>query len=239
MADCNLSVFPIFEGEPVCTGATEQEKMDRYCAWNTFFRDTFTPAVGTLATELGTCINWIEEKSEQVAEDKQTVSSLKTDVEQLKADTEEIKDVASQIMGAEYAGEWNSTNDFTGKLVTFNGSSWIALTPTIGEEPTDPDWAQVGAKKQNIVYVDIDQTVSIGDLVLVDTTEESIYVYLPENPIEGDFVDFVDIRSSFDVNDLTIMRNGNFIMGLDENLMVEKKNISLRLKFLDDNWRIV
>jgi len=224
MAECSLSVFPIFIGEAVCTGATEQEKMDRYCAWNTYFKDVFTPAVGTFSTELGTCTAWITEQVTAVEEDRVFVADAKNSIEIL--------------MGTAYGGEWNNVDDFTNKTTIYNRAIWVGIAPIIGEEPAfNSKWLFVNYLIRK-VSINSDYTAFVGDFIQVDTTSNIVSVTLPNAPLEWQFVDFIDIKGTFDINKLIIVRNGHFIMGLDEDMEVKKQNISFRLEFLDNNWRI-
>jgi hypothetical protein len=74
----------------------------------------------------------------------------------------------------------------------------------------------------------------------VDTTGGIRSMTLPASPEAGDMVGFEDVESNFDNNYCTIIRNGNTIMGLSENLILDEKNQGVQLVFDGINdWRIV
>jgi len=222
MAECTIIAPAEYTGNTVCDGGTEQERLDNHCSWVSWVKDTFSVGLNTFASQLTTCVEWIATQRDNIQEDRDYVENAKTAIE--------------AIAGADYAGEWNNTDDFTGKWATYNGSAWVALNPTIGEEPSEPNWLPIGVEKQTIVYTNVDYTAKVGELVAVDTTNNVVIVTLPATPNDGDLVDFIDIKS--DTNKLTIARNGELIMGLDEDMEVEKKNISFTLQFFNNDWRV-
>jgi len=224
MTTCGLSAFPVYTGDPVCTGATEQEQMARYCAWNTYFKDVFTPAVGTLATELKTCTDWIVTKAQEIENNATKVLNASTTV--------------SSVMGSTYGGEWNANDDFVNKTVIYNGAIWVGLKSAVGETPTfNNKWIFVNHVTK-IVYTSVDYISTPGDIIQIDTTNNEVSVTLPANPFEGQFVEFIDIKSMFNTHKLIVLRNGHNIMGLGEDMEVNKQHVSFRLEFLDNNWRI-
>lgn len=73
-----------------------------------------------------------------------------------------------------------------------------------------------------------------------DTSAGAINLTLPASASMGDIVRIYDVRGSFDTNNLTIIRNGNPIMGLDENLVVSTEGAAFEIVFYDGSygWRI-
>lgn len=84
---------------------------------------------------------------------------------------------------------------------------------------------------------------SINDNMLDTTTIANkagpITVTLPASPSENEVISFLDLKGTFDTNNLTVTRNGNNIMGKGEDMVVSTKNISFKLRFTDNNWRLV
>jgi len=92
----------------------------------------------------------------------------------------------------------------------------------------------------NYILITENYTASSRDYVQVDTlTVGSLTITLPASPVQGDYIDILDIKSNFDVNKLIIDRNDNLLMGENNNIEVTTKNIEFRLIYLDNNWRIV
>jgi len=91
---CKLSSFPVYTGDPVCTGKTEQERLANYCNWNNYFSTKFSPAVKVLATELSTCVNWIDTQVNQISNDKTEIDGKVTLVDNLANQAEVYRDQA-------------------------------------------------------------------------------------------------------------------------------------------------
>ena len=68
----------------------------------------------------------------------------------------------------------------------------------------------------------------------VDTTSTTINMTLPETPTLDDKIFFMDLKSNFDTNALTILRNGKKINGIADDLLVNVKNYSGHLIFTGD-----
>jgi len=85
-------------------------------------------------------------------------------------------------------------------------------------------------------------TVSVnGNMQVVVTVENKvgpITITLPSTPLENSVIGFLDFKGMFDTNALTILRNGKLIMGLAEDMVVDTKNISFELIYINGDWRI-
>jgi len=83
-------------------------------------------------------------------------------------------------------------------------------------------------------------TAAINNAYLVDTTGGPIEALLPPSPVMGDIIVFTDVASNFDNDILTINRNGNPIMGLNENMTCGIKNVTFTLVYSNasEGWRI-
>lgn len=100
-------------------------------------------------------------------------------------------------------------------------------------------------------YVDLTQSkylIVVGastakdkDFLFCDTSGGAFTITLPASPSLGDIVTFNDVAAKFDSASLTINRNGQNIMGLAENMIVDEKYATLKLVFSNaaHGWRIV
>jgi len=104
-----------------------------------------------------------------------------------------------------------------------------ALVSTIGGEVPKP------------ISVAGDVTAKPGDFLLIDTTGGAVTVTLPAVAEYMDKINFVDITGNFDNNALTVARGNadDNIMGENEDLTVDTKNISFGLLYISGDWRIV
>jgi len=82
-------------------------------------------------------------------------------------------------------------------------------------------------------------TASAVDFLKIDTSLSVITVTLPVAPAENDTINFIDVKGTFDINALTIARNGKLIMGLAQDMIVSTKNISFELIYTNGDWRII
>ena len=90
-----------------------------------------------------------------------------------------------------------------------------------------------------IKNVNSDYTAKSGDFIFADTSSAAFTITLPANPNEGDAVSSSDAKSTFDSNNLTVARNGQTIMGLTEDMIVDNKNAGFCLTFVNNDWRLV
>jgi hypothetical protein len=61
---------------------------------------------------------------------------------------------------------------------------------------------------------------------------------LPATPNVGDAIFFADGGGNYEINNLTIDRNGNTIMGLSEDMIIDINNVSVGLVYSGTTWRI-
>ena len=76
---------------------------------------------------------------------------------------------------------------------------------------------------------------------LVDTSSAAVTVTLPASPSDYDVIGFLDLKGTFDVNNLIIAIPSGAsytIMGLAENMTVQTKNMSFELIYYNGDWRI-
>jgi len=114
-------------------------------------------------------------------------------------------------------------NTTTAQFEGFNGSQWAGLG---GGNP----WA---IKTANYNAVN-------GDRLMINTSSATVTITLPLNPTFGDTVRFVDAASTFDINVLTVNRNGQPIMGDAADLTVNTRNAAFGLIYYNATygWRL-
>jgi hypothetical protein len=83
-------------------------------------------------------------------------------------------------------------------------------------------------------------TVSANDRVFVDTSSALAQINLPSAPAVGDQIYFLDQLGTFNTNALIILRNGNKIMNLNEDMTVNTLNAGFTLVYSGNNygWKI-
>lgn len=85
-------------------------------------------------------------------------------------------------------------------------------------------------KTQNFVAI-------AGERYLIDTSLGEIQMTLPENPINGEWIKVCDAWD-FSINKITILKNGNTIMKVNEDMNVDTSTIPFDLVFYNGDWRI-
>ena len=85
-------------------------------------------------------------------------------------------------------------------------------------------------------------TLVAGDRIIVDTDGNPAYnLTLPAAPVSGDTVSFFDGGGNCGTVNVTILRNGNNVMGLAQDLAIDTDNASFDLVYYNASkgWRIV
>jgi len=94
--------------------------------------------------------------------------------------------------------------------------------------------------KKTYVQIVTNYLAKANDFIYVDTLSlTALTVTLPATPSANDTVEFVDERGSFDTAALTLARNGETIMGLAEDMVVDVKNISFGVIYNGTDWRLI
>ena len=110
----------------------------------------------------------------------------------------------------------------SGKYLTTNGTS--ASCGTVTTQPT------------------VSVTSSTSFTASVNThyvlTGTATTVTLPPSPAAGDMV-WITVANSLTTN--VVARNGNQIMGLDQDMTIDKSNVTVQLRWTDStyDWRLV
>jgi hypothetical protein len=119
---------------------------------------------------------------------------------------------------------------YNATLVTwegYNGSQWTGLG---GGNPWQT-FTSDGSTGLNI---------AANDRYFVNTSGGAATITLPASPLVGDQISLLDLASTFDTNNCTLARNGNKIMGLTENLVlnVEDEAITLVYTGATFGWKL-
>ena len=83
-------------------------------------------------------------------------------------------------------------------------------------------------------------TAVSGKGYFVNTTSTAITATLPASPLAGDTITFSDYTGTFQINNLTIDRNGSNIRGSASNFTLNKENQTITLVYVDatEGWNI-
>ena len=87
----------------------------------------------------------------------------------------------------------------------------------------------------------INATLSVGYGYFVNTATQPITVTLPATASLGAIIRINDLAGTFNVNNLTIARNGNKIQGVDSNLVVTRQHASFGLIYSNSTygWKLL
>jgi len=96
----------------------------------------------------------------------------------------------------------------------------------------------VRSVKLNYISKNSDYTAVHNDYIFADTSADGFSIALPSIPSIGEKVFILDTKGTFTTNNLTILRNGNTIMGESEDMILNVKNIEVKFIFTDNDWRI-
>lgn len=76
------------------------------------------------------------------------------------------------------------------------------------------------------------------DYIYADTTSASFTITLPATPNAQDRVTILDSTGNFGTNNLTVARNGETIMGLAEDIILDVDNKEYRFIYTGTDWRV-
>jgi hypothetical protein len=62
---------------------------------------------------------------------------------------------------------------------------------------------------------------------------------LPASPTAGQMVFITDLGSNAATNNITVARNGQTIMGLAEDFVINASHVTVALQFIENDWRLV
>lgn len=89
-------------------------------------------------------------------------------------------------------------------------------------------------------YVSSDTSAAAGDSIRVNSSASSFNIVLPPAPSDGDAVEIIDVKGTFDTSNVTVIRSGRKIMGLSENMILDTENSApiFTYEVNNDDWRI-
>ena len=119
--------------------------------------------------------------------------------------------------------ELNLSEGTNGQAITTNGIGSIQFS---------------SVKSPFIEYKNANFTVSAGQSVQIDTTNNIVTMTLPASPSQNDAIQVVDAGGFFQTNNLTVARNGQTIMGVADDLVVDYNIASFGLVYNGSTWRI-
>jgi hypothetical protein len=70
-------------------------------------------------------------------------------------------------------------------------------------------------------------------IYLVDTTAAELSILLPQTPKTGDEVEFIDLKGTFDINNVIVLGNGSRIAGTTENAYLDVKFTNIKFIYID------
>jgi len=84
-------------------------------------------------------------------------------------------------------------------------------------------------------------TALAKDGLFVNTSSGPITITLPSSPSTGDYIHFLDLNGTFATNNLTVARNGNNIIGVASDLVVDINNSGLTLVYTNatNGWKLM
>jgi hypothetical protein len=136
-------------------------------------------------------------------------------------------------------GTSNSVSTNTGAL-TVEGGAGIGRDLWVGGIIYQNGLPIAGSTTYNWITTNTNYTAVSNDHIFVDTSSGTVTVTLPASPSVGDNVSFVDYAGTCGTNPLVFDRNGNLIMGLAEDLVVDVFNAANMLIYSGSTqgWKI-
>lgn len=86
----------------------------------------------------------------------------------------------------------------------------------------------------NIRKVDDHYVGKINDIILVDTRNKEVEIYLPANPKQFSQIKIIDIYDNFNINNVIVEGNGKRIKELYERIILDQKGVSATLMYISD-----
>lgn len=109
----------------------------------------------------------------------------------------------------------------------------VGITPVINENGfwigPNPD--------PNYVRVTANYTSTNRDKIIADTSSGTFNVLLPSSPLTGYYVKIVD-GGDFELNNLTVLRNGSTIEGVSDDILLDIKNVIVEFIYDVDTWQV-
>ena len=86
-----------------------------------------------------------------------------------------------------------------------------------------------------------DSTADVNTRISVNTSSSEINITLPYNPSFGDEISILDNSLTFGTNNCTLIRNGDYIEGIDEDYILDFTRADVKLIYVGGStgWRVV
>jgi len=101
----------------------------------------------------------------------------------------------------------------------------------------------INSEGVGVTYYNSASHLNVNNTYLVDTKLGEVTLILPPNPEPGDYISFVDVNNTWNINNLSILNNTKKINNKEENLIVNINNILLTLIYCGTEsyygWNIV
>jgi len=120
---------------------------------------------------------------------------------------------ASAPSGADEGDIWYDTDD-DNRTYRYESGSWVDIDVALDTAKQAKVFVETAIKTSSF-------TATTSFRYPCDTSSGAFTLTLPASPSAGDTVFVFDAGGSFDVNNLTVGRNGSAIMGFSENLVVD------------------
>lgn len=91
----------------------------------------------------------------------------------------------------------------------------------------------------NFIEANTTYAASENDFIFCDTTGAGFTVTLPAAPNNFQKITIVDEKGTFGSNWLSVGRNGKTIMGLAEDMTIDKDNATVTLVYINNDWRLI
>ena len=105
-----------------------------------------------------------------------------------------------------------------GSAITVEGTD---IVNQIANKADDVDWT----------VINNNYTATDGEKLMVDTRSAPLTISLPATPAVGEEIQFADMYANFDVNPLTVGRNGQTIAGESSDFIADLKNAPFSMVF--------
>lgn len=126
----------------------------------------------------------------------------------------------------------------TDVLVGSHLKDGIILLGSSGSQVTDINDPSIPSA--NWASATSDQTLTAGNRTWVDTSGGPVNITLPANPNSGDAVLIADAEGTFVNNNVTVLRNGERIMSLNEDMLLNVNYAVITLVYVgvSAGWRL-
>lgn len=122
----------------------------------------------------------------------------------------------------------NSSSPSPDQILGYDGTAWIPVENS-------------GGSSVNYIEKGSAYTAVKDDYIFADSSGGAFQITLPGSPSMGDTVSILDATGSFDSENVTIGRNGNNIMGLGDDYILDVVNSETIFKYYNSTygWRVI